>query len=322
MATQLFIGYATAAYILLRHGLDGLRKSHATPAIGTAPSARRAAELRAVLELPEESRLDVCIIDENDKRNGKALRSHKCRYAAPGDYLSLSAAEGVFIATPALTFLQLAETLTVPALVLLGLELCGTCVSDDGRFIRSKPLTSKDALTQYVSDHSGERGAAKALEALRYIADNSASPRESQLVALLCLPRKWGGYGFPMPLLNERIDLTTQQQRVLRKNHLRCDLLWPGAQLAIEYDSNTFHAGATKINDDSLRRNVLRSAGITVIDITNTQLKKAEAFHETAIQVDHCLGVNALAKRKASWLARNQELRTLVLVQQATDRLL
>lgn len=320
MDIPLFLGYTTAAFVLLHNGFSGLHRAHALPAFGLAPKAKQVKEAKLMLGLPNNARLDTCVLCETDKRAGARQRAHKCRFASAGDYLSLG--NNIYIASPQLTFLQCAEVLTVQELTLLGLELCGSFVFEEDGFSRHKPLSSKQLLMQYVKQHSGERGTGKALEALRFIADGSASPRESQLVALLCMPQKWGGYGFPIPALNSRIDLTSQQRRVIGKSCLYCDVLWERPKLAIEYDSDLFHAGATKINDDSLRRNILRATGITVIDVTNIQLKKAEAFHEVAIQVDHFMSSHTLDKRKDNWSTRNRDLRHLILTESAHDRLL
>lgn len=320
MDAPLFLGYATAAYVLLHRGLAGLRKSHALPAPGTAPTAKQVAEARELFGLPTDARLDTVVTCDRDKRVDGGQRPHVSGNATIGDYLH--AGNSIYISKPELAFLQAAQTLSCQELVLLGLELCGSFVSEDGLFARNKPLSSVAALAHYVELHEGKRGAKKAREALRYVVDGSASPRESQLVALLCMPRKWGGYGLNLPVLNGKIDLTPQQRKILGKSHLRCDLFWGDAGLAVEYDSDGFHTGAEKINADSLRRNILRATGITVVDVTNTQIKKAEAFHEVAILVDHHLGSNAISKRRGDWNARNAELRNLVLLQNASDRLL
>lgn len=313
MSTPLFVGYVSAVYRLLHCGMRDLRKSHVLPLPGYSPGAKRAVEARRLLGLPEDRRVDFCLAVDSDKRGSAAVRSHVCRYAAAGDYLSFG--DGIYVAKPELAYLQSAELLTCPELLLLGLDMCGPFVSEDGQFERPSPLMSVTSMLAYIDAHPGVRGTFKARQALRYIAEGSASPRESQLVALLCAPQKWGGYGFELPCLNKRLELSPRHRRVLGKSFLSCDLLWPKQGVAIEYDSNQFHSGAHKINADSQRRNVLRSMGINVIDVTASQLKRAEAFHEIAVQVDCGLESGLLAKRDSEWVSRNQELRRLVLME-------
>ena len=313
MNAPLFVGYNSAAYRLLHYGMKGLRKSRVVPLPGYSPSAKRAVEARRLLGLPEDRCGDFCLMADNDKRGSAAVRSHVCRYAAEGDYLSFG--DGIYVAKPELAYLQSAELLTCAELILLGLDMCGSFVSEDGEFERLSPLASVTSMLAYIDARSGVRGTFKACQALRYVVDGSASPRESQLVALLCAPQKWGGYGFKLPCLNKGLELSPQHRRVLGKNFLSCDLLWQEQSVAIEYDSNQFHSGFHKINADSQRRNVLRSMGINVIDVTASQLSRAEAFHEIAIQVDRGLGGGLLAKRDGGWVSRNQELRHLVLAE-------
>ena len=119
--------------------------------------------------------------------------------------------------------------------------------------------------------------------------------------------------GFRLPQVNAKVNLNARQRRVLGKNYLRCDLLWEDKLLAIEYDSDLCHSGAEKINDDSLRRNTLRSIGIAVVDVTNAQIKSVEAFHGIAVQVERLLGCNLLARRTGAWRDKNRALRSALL---------
>lgn len=311
MNAPLFIGYGSAVYRLFHCGMRGLRKSRAIPLPGDSPGAKRAVEARRLAGLPDDSRVDVCVVRDRDKRKGAAIRSRKCAWAGDGDYLSLG--NDIYIACPELAFLQSAETLSVPELAFLGLELCGAYVSRDGAFERNRPPTCREALAEYLDRHAGVRGVGKAREALEFVVDGSASPRESQCVALLCLPQRFGGYGFKLPQVNAKVNLNAGQRRMLGKSYLRCDLLWEERMLAIEYDSDSCHSGAEKINDDSLRRNVLRTIGITVIDVTNAQIKSAEAFHGIAVQVERLLGCRVLARRTSAWRGKNRALRDALL---------
>ena len=156
MNAPLFVGYNSAAYRLLHCGMKGLRKSRALPTVGDAPTAKRALEAREALGLPSDSRVDVCVTCDRDKRKGTLLRSRKCPWAEERDYLSFG--NDIYVASPELAFLQSAETLTVSELAFLGLEMCGAHVSRDGEFDRNRPLTCREALVEYISRHAGVRG--------------------------------------------------------------------------------------------------------------------------------------------------------------------
>ena len=319
MSSRVFVGYAAAAYRLLHCGNLGLRKSSVLPKSGQTIDAVRARSVLKLLALPDKARLDTCVLTDSDRRKSLFCRPHVCKFAEEGDYMGFG--DDVYVACPELVFLQMADALSVCELILLAYELCGSFATQDNVFSRGNPLTTKQRLEDYIKQRTGEHGVKKAQEALRYVVDGSASPRETQLATLLCASQKYGGYGFPLPALNGRIDLEERQQRVLGRRFLRCDILWRQANLVIEYDSDAFHCGAEKINEDSLRRNVLRRTGITVIDVTNGQLRKAEAFHEIAIQVEDELGVAVIGRRASVWNGRNQSLRRLLFCESALDRL-
>jgi hypothetical protein len=51
------------------------------------------------------------------------------------------------------------------------------------------------------------------------------------------------------------------------------DLAYPDARIAFEYDSDTWHAGVRRRHRDADRRNRLRAAGWTVIEVTPAQLR-------------------------------------------------
>ena len=184
------------------------------------------------------------------------------------------------VSTPEFCFLQMASQLTLVQLIMLGYELCGTYslpnqselpVAAPG-FYKRQPLTSKKKLSALLANMPNIAGHQKATRALQYIQDGSASPMETRLAILLCLPSKMGGYGFALPNFNVRIDLPIAAQREIGKAFLVCDLFWPETKVAVEYDSNLYHTGAKRIADDSKRRLYLRLTGIMITSVTNDQI--------------------------------------------------
>ena len=75
-------------------------------------------------------------------------------------------------------------------------------------------------LTAYANSLDKTHGKRKAIKALRYVANGSASSRETILTMLLTLPYRMGGYGLKQPLLNHRIDLGRRERRIAGKNYL------------------------------------------------------------------------------------------------------
>jgi hypothetical protein len=67
--------------------------------------------------------------------------------------------------------------------------------------------------------------------------------------------------GLPRPLPQHRV-------RVGRRT-LRVDLAYPELAIAIEYDSDAFHRTKSQLEADARRRNLLRLAGMTVLEFTS-----------------------------------------------------
>ncbi|MGI6106112.1 MAG: hypothetical protein ACOYD7_08030 [Raoultibacter sp.] len=174
---------------------------------------------------------------------------------------------GVYACSPELCFVQMARNMSLLQLIKLGYELCGLyTVSEEGLF-QAQPLTTVDKLKSFISKAGGVRGTKKASKALQYVRDNSASPMETCLAMLLSLPYRLGGYGFEKLILNHPIQTTELTCGVLLPKTYICDLFWPDAGLAIEYDSDQYHTKSDQIAHDSIKRTDLGVVGIKVISV-------------------------------------------------------
>lgn len=188
-----------------------------------------------------------------------------------------SMSEGLAVCSPEFCLMQLATELGEVRSVQLGFELAGSYSSfpaAEGGMCSREPLSSVRSMTRFLDYAGSSRGGASARAALRYVADGAASPMEAILVMLLCLPLRLGGYGIPLPVLNQRIDLggegaRSEDARLLSGRHsLVPDLWWEGARLDVEYDSNAFHTGPDQIARDARRRAALTSMGIDCVTVT------------------------------------------------------
>ena len=213
-----------------------------------------------------------------------ALVSHTWSCALPDGDLFVDAGEGFFVSTPEFCFLQMASKLTLANLIQLGFELCGTySLRKDGPAApRKKPLTSSDKLKAFVAKAAGAPGCKKAVRALRYVLDGSASPKETELAMYLCLPYALGGYGIERPRLNYHIDIPPSMRKFSNKSYCVCDLCWPDANLVFEYDSKLHHSGEGQRARDSKRSNTLISLGYTVVSVTSIQIGSGEDVNKLA----------------------------------------
>jgi len=182
--------------------------------------------------------------------------------------------QGIYVSSLELCFLQLASVLELRQLIYLGFELCGTYgmggFGAGGK--QPDPLSSTARLAAFLSRTPGVPGHKKAMRAMKYIIDNSASQAESQLAMTMCLPYMLGGFGLPKPILNCHIALREYASKATRQQDFYCDAFWPEYRLALEYDSDQYHTGAKRIAADAARRNSLAYGDILVVTATKADM--------------------------------------------------
>lgn len=221
---------------------------------------------------------------------------------------SVPAGGGVSVASPEMCFAQLANALPFAQLVLLGCELCGTYMpnrrsSADGpesrglprppgtsgdssgepdgdEFApqRKSPLTTPGALARLLESSPGLPGRRAATRALRYVHTLAASPMESVIALLLCLPRHYGGLGLPSPRLNARVDLDSRARAISGHGYHLVDLLWEEAGIGAEYDGRSAHARAAAFDEDRLRANALKTMGVDSVSFTAATVRDDRRF--------------------------------------------
>ena len=269
--------------------------------------------------------VNLMVRNQNTKRKSETIKLHVYTDKMP-DGCFVSVGGGVAVCSPSFLFLQMAGELPLVKLIELGLELCGTYslpVIDDyygsgeeavDRTLYKQPqLAGVKTLTSFVTRMEGFHGRKKALRALRYIADGSASPMETILFMLLTLPHKLGGYGLPAPELNRQVDLMTTYKNRLKKAYYKCDFFWSKAGLAVEYDSDYYHTGADRIASDSKRRFDLAAHGVTVITVTTGQIRNDTAFESLAKLIAEKLRRRLRYENPQQFIKAKRELRKLLL---------
>lgn len=234
-----------------------------------------------------------------------AAISHVARSVPPGAFLQI--APDVYMSSPEYCYLCMAGALSEARLAEVGFELCGSYALDASErgFHNRKPLTSVAAIATFLDAAVGIRNVKKARHILRYIADNSASPRETDTTIILCFPGNLGGYAFELPALNRLLRIADGPGRT---RVVACDLLWARHHVAIEYDSAAYHSGVADIDRDSKRRAALEAAGIKVITITRKQLASVEETHKVALALARNMG-RELRPRARDFYQKRLELR-------------
>jgi len=313
-------------------------RTHANVEIDAAARVRRKrqpASLPKTFEIHDKvptglsNPINIMVGSKTIRRKSTIYRP--CVYTGPTpDWSFVSVGNGMAVSAPPFCFFQMAGVLPLVKLIQLGFELCGSYslpIEDDYRpwaedeETAEKPaektiydhprLTDTKALKAFVSRMEGVSGQKKASRALRYIADGSASPMETVLAMLLTLPYKLGGYGLPMPELNKRVENKKPVMRRRDKKYYVCDLLWPKENIAIEYDSESFHANFESMKADSDRRLDLVALGINPLNVTSRLVKDIVAFDYFAKTLARELG-KRLRYKEPEFLKARRELRKIL----------
>lgn len=161
------------------------------------------------------------------------------------------------VVCPELLFLQMANSFSFPALVLLGYELCGHFSRDafdpsSGAVkMELSQATSIESLSSYLEEFRHVPGIAKARTALQYVTDHAASAPEAILATVYSLPSEECGYGMGPITLNSYVNTDEPADAASKKSRYP-DIMFPFAPVGINYDGKD-HLDLDKIVDAMLR---------------------------------------------------------------------
>lgn len=274
--------------------------AYAKKLITRTPQLRKASLLD---ELKVARPFHVLVSDEKFRKRNNLLVSHTWKNPLHKGSAML-VEEDIFVVSPELCFLQLAGTSPLIELIEVGFELCGR-YNNTGR-----PLITVASLKTFIVRHKGTHGANKAMRALSYIVDNSASHMETKLTMLLCLPFKLGGYNFREPVLNEHINKIKRDGSTLG-DYFVADLLWQEQRIILEYDSTEYHDNDRSHLSDSVRRTELIGLGYDVVSVVSSQVTTAMGTKNLASSLAKKMG-RKLRIPKSEFLKANMELRKVL----------
>lgn len=222
--------------------------------------------------------------------------------------------ERLRLCSPEIAFIQLAEVLEVPKLILLGYELCGSFSvrPSTGELVEHEPLTTPARLASMVERCGGMHGVRQARRALRHVLPGSASPFESILSMLAHLPPSLGGYGLGAPELNPILTVPSATRALTPQRTVSPDQLFRERREVVEYESDEFHLDKEKHTRDSHRRSVLRHMGYHVTTITRGQVFDVDMFDTAMRGLAKALG-RRLRVGGDEWRAARRLLRKALL---------
>lgn len=299
---RLFLGYETAFWIWRKAGPQAfsvLTPSRVQSLAGGAPTKAKINAFKSEHPDLALSRIDL-VVRYGDQRDLPNVKTHIKKAPLPErSFYRLD--DTVYVASPELCLMQLASKLSEPQVVKLAMEMCGTYaidpipssemfdlpdpLDDDSGICKRPPLTSAAKLNAFAKRLFVQNSRARSAHYLRYVVDGSASPRETALCMLLCMPPRFGGYGLALPELNRRIELTLREQLMVGAHHFDCDLYWAHPPVGVEYDSKKYHTALEKQERDAIRRNMLQFKGVQVVVATRTQVNKQGEFDKLARQI-------------------------------------
>ncbi|MDD2216281.1 MAG: hypothetical protein PHR60_03005 [Eubacteriales bacterium] len=241
--------------------------------------------IEAVLgsEIADAKTVDFTVSKSSERFQKKGCNIHLCEIDLPLGAVVFR--DHKMVASPELVFLQLASKLNIHKLILLGLQLCS---HPPGKY--TDAITTKKKLKAFLAKSSGHRGQSKALRAIKYIEDGSASVMESIAYMILTLPHALGGYGIRGAIFNFEINLKDEAAKRLGQQRCFMDLYYKPMKLAVEYDSFTFHNSPSEQGRDAIRSVILNRHGIDVMHLSTIQIYDRKAFTDFAANLAYRLG--------------------------------
>lgn len=258
-------------------------------------------------------RVELFVDRECRRRVIDGVVLHSTRVPLPRNSI-LSVSSTIDVVSPELCLVQMAAIMDEIELIQLCSEFCGFYSLVDGKrgnFLARLPLTSAARLGAYSERLKGARGLGAFGAALPVLADGSASPRETAMYLLLCLPRARGGYGLPKPDLNKVVSLSPAVAKAFGSGSYVADMVWGEQRVIVEYDGLEGHTGRERMARDASRRDALAAEGYVLFVVTNDQILNRKAFEEIAKAVARKLGVDTRI-RSQRFNSRHDALREAV----------
>jgi hypothetical protein len=211
---------------------------------GSYISHHTAAELWGGV-VPACSDIHITVTGEAPRSRRQGIKAHATTRSP-----MTSTIHNLRVTSPAQTFLDLAGSLDLVDLVVLGDSL-----------VKAKRVTPEE-LTTAASVWDGA-GAARARRAARFVRKGVDSPKETRVRMLLVLA------GLPEPTVNVIIRNPDGSWR------MRFDLSYPGLKLIIEYDGRQHSENSSQWRRDLSRREELDRLGWRLIVVTSDDLRDA-----------------------------------------------
>ena len=190
-------------------------------------------------------------------------------------------AEGLFVCSPELVFVQMASCLSFGELLALGYELCGCyprstqkkCSAGASSSYHAEPPDGLRSASEWCKGCKSSRAVTKQVRA------KSGSVMETELAAIAFTAEVYGGSRYCRSAHQRPVALSEEARRVARTDWVVLDFYWPKAHFGIEYNGRTAHASADQQDRDSRKRDGLMVDGIETATMTNSQVSECDGMH-------------------------------------------
>ncbi len=292
----LCVGYESALrYWLTKRGDEALPEGADNRLFAHAEASTRLVRSEHLPVEPEQNRPLHLVVPE--RRLGHKMAdavAHVWSGALPKGSLCQLSGDNT-VASPALTFVQMAAQAPLLEAVQIGCHLCSTfSIEDAGRGYvgERKRLVSLEELRHYVELLPPYvHGIRKVRAALDYVVENLASPMEVFLGMAYGMPPELGGQGALALHANQSIEIDRHIQELLESSHLKGDLYLPEFNADLEYDSYEYHTGRYRLDHTQARRNALEAMGIKTISATYGQISDFTRFENFTWMFRERLGI-------------------------------
>ena len=234
-------------------------------------------------EITEGDAEEITVLDCRTRFYTGGKNVHLSRIALPENAVIYK--NGRKVATPELLFLEFAGKLSIHRLILLGLQMCS---HPQGQPYGA--ITTKQKLEAFLSKTSGHWGQRKAMRAVKYVENGSASIMESLAYMILGLPYALGGYGLSGAVFNHEIKLNDNAKKRLKQDRCFVDLFFKHKKVGVEYESYAFHSKPSELGKDAVRSSILRRKGIHMMHMSTIQLYDTDACRDFAYNLAARLG--------------------------------
>lgn len=201
----------------------------------------------------------------------------------------------VAVASPALMLVQVASKLLQIHYAQISCSILGSYlpVQGDraGMIDGLKPLATLKELIDMCKKVKGIYSSKHVYPTLKYLAENSASPRETDLLLLVSMTKKKGGLNRRGWEMNPELDIpSAAMRRYLGQSTIKPDLLMRDKMVVLEYQSDEWHSTAQAIEEDEKRKVVFEAMGYKVVAVYTSDMKDAFTFERVAELIYTALG--------------------------------